>query len=235
MKREVEELISKSFMYFGIRVTRATRLNAELNFINNFNIKTVSDVGAHTGESALKFHNLLPDARIYSFEPLRDCFIQLEDKLKNVSGFKAFNIALGNKKERREIHRSSFSASSSLRKMGDIHKQTFPYSSGDILEPVEVDTLDNILSDINVDRNVLLKVDVQGYEDNFIRGSENTLGAVKIIIIETSFSELYENQPLFGDIYRMLNERGFRYSGSLGQLDNQIDGTLLQQDSLFIK
>jgi hypothetical protein len=79
-----------------------------------------------------------------------------------------------------------------------------------------------------------LKIDVQGYELNVLRGAEKTLIDVDIILIETSFYELYKNQPLFKDIYDFLSNRGFDYYGSFEQLYDLRDGRILQADSIFI-
>jgi len=203
--------------------------------IQNMNIKTVIDVGAHEGESALQFHALLPDATIYSFEPLRDCFLILNANMRNVPNFKAFNLALGDAKGRLEMHRSKFSDSSSLLKMASLHKEAFPYSAGEILETVDVNTLDNMTQELDLEDNILLKIDVQGYEHKVIMGSRNILNRIKLIIIETSFHELYEGQPLFQDIYELLFKQGFVYAGSWGELKSPLDGAPLQQDSIFIR
>jgi len=199
------------------------------------NIKTIIDVGAHAGESALQFHQIFPNVKIYSFEPLHDCFVKLNATMKNVPNFKAFNLALGDAKGRLEMHRSKFSDSSSLLKMGELHKEAFPYSSGESLETVEVDALDNIAQELDLEDNILLKVDVQGYEHKVIMGSRNILNRIKLIIIETSFHELYEGQPLFHDIYELLFKQGFVYAGSWGELKSPLDGVPLQQDSIFIR
>jgi hypothetical protein len=119
--------------------------------------------------------------------------------------------------------------------MARLHKEAFPFSSGEILETVDVNTLDNIAQELDLEADVLLKIDVQGYEDRVIMGSQKTLTKVKVIIIETSFHELYEGQPLFADIYELLHKQGFIYSGSWGELKSPLDGTPLQQDSIFIR
>jgi hypothetical protein len=82
---------------------------------------------------------------------------------------------------------------------------------------------------------VLLKIDTQGFEKNVLLGGERTLPQIKIIIVELSFAELYRGQPLFPEINRWLEERGFQYRGSWGsQLNNPKDGMPLQQDGIFI-
>jgi len=199
------------------------------------NIRTIIDVGANVGQSAVEFRKIFPDAKIYSFEPLHDCFVQMNANLRNVPNFKSFNLALGEEKKKLNMHRSKYSLSSSLRKMGKLHKEVFPKSAGETLETVDVDTLDNIAQELELEDNILLKIDVQGYEDKVFEGARNILGRIKVIIVETSFCELYEGQPLFSDIYELLHKQGFVYSGiSCGDLLSRLDGAHLSQDSIFI-
>ncbi|MEQ9007495.1 MAG: FkbM family methyltransferase, partial [Ekhidna sp.] len=72
-------------------------------------------------------------------------------------------------------------------------------------------------------------------EEHVLRGGENTIKQATVIIIETSFEELYEGQPLFNDIYSWLRQWGFTYKGSLSQLLNPQNGEVLQADSIFVK
>ena len=109
MELLIKEFLKKLISLIGINITRtgegilgifgekkqfAPLEKDKFKWIQNMNIKTVIDVGAHIGQSALQFHKIFPDAMIYSFEPLHDCFLQLNDKLKNVQNFKSFNLAL---------------------------------------------------------------------------------------------------------------------------------------------
>ena len=83
---------------------------------------------------------------------------------------------------------------------------------------------------------ILIKIDVQGSEDKVIRGGQKTLRRAKAVIVETSFTELYDGQPLFHDIYEGLRSLGFSYSGSWApDLKNPLDGSHLQQDSIFVR
>jgi hypothetical protein len=50
--------------------------------------------------------------------------------MAGVPGFHAFNIALGETPGSVTMHRSSYSGSSSLREMGDLHKSLFPVTAG---------------------------------------------------------------------------------------------------------
>ncbi len=206
----------------------------KFKWLQNMNIKTVIDVGAHTGEFALKIHKILPHARIYSFEPLKDCFEKLNKNSKNIANLQCFNVALGEKLQEIEIHHNDFSPSSSLLKLEE-HKEHFPFTQGSTKEMIQVDTLDSFARKLNFQKNILLKIDVQGFEDKVITGSSSTLSDVKLIIVETSFKELYKSQPLFSDIYHILTKLDFIYLGSWGQLKSPIDGSPCQEDSIFVK
>jgi hypothetical protein len=68
-----------------------------------------------------------------------------------------------------------------------------------------------------------------------IAGGEQLLDKTKAIIIEVSFSELYEGQPLFDRIFELLSRKRFKYMGNLYQLLNPIDSAPLQADALFVR
>ncbi len=94
--------------------------------------------------------------------------------------------------------------------------------------------LDGLANNLNFQVPLCAKLDVQGFEDRVLRGGTNTLSEASVIMIESSFKPLYENQALFDDVYKMLTSWGFRYFGSL---DVQPDKTGLPawEDALFVK
>lgn len=231
----IESVIVKIFHLLGLEISRIKN-RTQVRWLQNMDIKTVIDVGANVGQSVQMFHDILPNAFIYSFEPLQDCFLQLKSNMKNMPNFKAFNIALSDKDGKQDIYRNEYSPSSSFLKLGNLHKKNYPFASRETIETVEVKTLDSIVNELELKDNILLKIDVQGFEDKVLRGGMNTLSFVKVIIIETTFHELYEGQLLFSDIYDFLQKKGFVYSGNWGEeKKSPIDGATLQADSIFIK
>jgi FkbM family methyltransferase len=204
-------------------------------WISSLGINTVIDIGAHIGEFAMKIHAIVPDASIFSFEPLEAAFRQLQANLAPVPKFHAFRYALGDSNTTEAMHRNEFGPSSSLLPMTDIHKKAFPFTVRDTPETVEVRRLDDLAEDLCLQDNVLVKIDVQGYEDKVILGGERLISRAKLIVIEVSFQMLYERQPLFDEIYRTLRCKGFVYIGSLHQLRSPLDGSILQADALFLR
>jgi FkbM family methyltransferase len=204
-------------------------------WIRDLNIRTVLDVGANTGEFAAKIHAILPEAAIYSFEPLRECYALLVERMSHVPKFQAFDFALGSEASEIEMHRSEFTPSSSILRMGSLHKRAFPFTSKEVLEKIVIKRLDDVAGAVDLAENILIKMDVQGFEDKVILGGLKTIQIAKLLIIETSFETLYVGQPLFDTIYEMMKRMGFAYHGNFSQLLNPIDGNILQADAIFIK
>src|SRR5215210_1111051 len=92
-----KKLIKKPFNSLGLDLVKldARRFEptAETNFLwlTSLGINTIIDVGAHTGEFALMIHEVIPEAAIYSFEPLDDAYQQLETNLRSIANARAFH------------------------------------------------------------------------------------------------------------------------------------------------
>ena len=82
---------------------------------------------------------------------------------------------------------------------------------------------------------ILLKIDVQGYEDQVILGATRIMQQVDSIMIEMSFQPLYQGQPLFDEIYQLLISKGFTFAGNMDGLFSPLDGSILQSDGIFIR
>lgn len=204
-------------------------------WVRALNVATIIDIGANVGDFAFTAHPLFPRAQFYSYEPLPDCYEQMLRNLQHLPRHQAFNYALGDQSGELTMQRSSQSPSSSFLTMADAHKAAFPSSTGNVPVTVKIERLDDIAPQLDIKHPLLIKMDVQGYEDQVLRGGEHTVRLAALLIIETSFRTLYEGQPLFADIYRMLTDWGFRYAGALDQLRDDNDGSIIQEDSLFAR
>jgi FkbM family methyltransferase len=213
----------------------APRAENRYKWLRGMGFGTVLDVGGHIGESALQFREILPQTRIYSFEPLGDCFRKLKENLAGTADHLAFNVAIGAVPGKGTIHRSDYSPSSSLLPMADLHKSAYPFSAAAHEETIVIETLDSMAPKLELRGEILLKIDTQGFEKQVIAGAQATLPKVRLIIVETSFAELYRDQARFPEIYRMLADKGFEYRGSWDQFQNPADGMPLQQDAMFLR
>ena len=208
---------------------------AEDHWFATSGIKTVLDVGAHMGEFAQRIRTMLPNAELVCFEPLEEPFAKLIERFKGQPNFRAIRSALGEKAGQHETHHNEWAPSSSLLPLAELHKQSFPFAVKEKTEMIEVRRLSDVVRELNLRDPLLLKLDVQGFEDKVIAGGEDVVARAKIIIIEVSFQSLYEGGPLFDDIYRLLKEHGFTYNGNFEQLLSPKDGRILQADAIFCR
>jgi len=233
--RAVTDGIKKLFAAMGVDIRRVSPAEGNFGWLGPYRIGTVIDIGANEGQFAREIHAILPEATIYSFEPLQDCCDALRRTMRDVANFRAFPWALGDRDASVEMHRSDFSPSSSLLPMGQLHKDVFPHTQATHAETVTVRTLDGVMADLEVTGGLLVKIDVQGTEDKVILGGRQTLARAAVVITETSFQELYEGQSLFAAIHDLLSPMGFQYAGMLGpQRKNPADGSVLQADAIFV-
>lgn len=236
MITQTKSLIKRGLRALGVEVRRLpAKPIDELAWFRALGFRTVLDVGANTGQFARLARGYFPACQIYSFEPLGDCFSSLERAFRDDARFRAFNVAVGDHEGVTEMHRSDFSPSSSLLPMGALHKHAFPATSTGRVERVRVARLDDVLAAEKLEQPMLVKLDVQGYEDKVIAGAPRILSQALAVVTEMSVEPLYEGQALFDDIYRSLVDLGFTYRGNWEQLRNPKDGRVLQVDGIFVR
>lgn len=199
-------------------------------------IRTVIDVGAHTGEFASGIRGVLGDCTVHSFEPQQDAFEALARRMAGSANVHVYHTALGSTPGTATFHRNAFTKASSLLPISHLHRQAFGWTDAGAPIEVPVDTLDNAL-DNALDRTgggVLLKLDVQGFELEVLRGATRTLSAIDHVLVETSVGgTLYEGEATFDDVYRLLTDSGFRFAGIWDQMRDPRNDSPLQVDALF--
>lgn len=197
-------------------------------------LKTILDIGANDGSFARTTRERFPDAQIISFEPLGSAYQTLTKRMVGDSKFQAHNIALGETAGESVIHRSASDPSSSLLPMAALHKKLYPKSAEYTDEIIRVERLDDTLQATTLEKPILVKIDVQGFEGSVIKGGPETLRQADIVLVENSFTTLYEGQPLFADIHTLLKDLGFSYRGRSETHYNPGTGEPIYEDSVFI-
>ena len=198
-------------------------------------VRTVLDIGANTGQFSRTINALLPEATVYAFEPQADCFTALEASFAGDSRLRAVRTAIGDEDGEITFYRNAFSQSSSALQLTDLHKEAFPWARESEAITVPVHRLDTLGSDLDLITPMLVKIDVQGFEDRVLRGGERVIRQADFVLIETAFDRLYEGEATFPVVYELMSGFGFRYMGNLDQVDNPATGRPLYADALFLR
>ena len=196
--------------------------------------KTIVDVGANKGQFALAAHRVHPLAVIHSFEPLEGPASKFRGVLGDVPNVHLHRCAVGESSAKASMNVSARDDSSSLLPISKKQNQLFPGTEAVGLEEVEVKTLEGVLSASLIKPPALLKLDVQGYEHQALRGCEGVLSCFQGIYVECSLVELYAGQTLITEIIAWLHAKGFRLT-DIGDLTRGPDGSVVQGDFLFEK
>jgi FkbM family methyltransferase len=234
-----KKAIRTGFNLIGFDIARISQV-PRLTFLGlkNLPIKTVIDVGANEGQFAQMISAIYTDAKIYSFEPLSDVYQKLllwTDKTKG--RVSAFNVALGEEENTVAMHyHVDHDSSSSLLQTTQYNEDLFPQTGKQIGVSVKQTTLDNWMEEITdtLRPDILIKLDVQGYEDRVICGGKKLFTMAKACIIEINLAKLYHEQASFRDIFYLLDGLDYSYSGNLDQFCNN-EGQVVYIDSLFIR
>ena len=235
----LEKLLKKVFILVGFDIVRIFKSPKQsLLGLKNLPIKTIIDIGANKGQFARHISTLFPEAYIYCVEPLPEPYTTLSKWAKKNSGkIKTFNLALGDSEETLEMFSHiEHSPSSSLLKTTEVCENLYPFTQEQVSIPVKVDTLDNWFKKLPDPPapELLIKLDVQGYEDRVIKGGQETFNVAKACILEVHLDQLYDNQATFEDISLLLYNLGYHYAGNLEQAFAN-DGHVISINVVFLK
>lgn len=107
---------------------------------------------------------------------------------------------------------------------------------------VEARTLDAVIDEFHPNSSIdYMKLDVQGTELSILKGSKNVLEELIMLEVELSFVAQYNNQDLWFEIGKYLDQKGFeplflnRVTGNMQSKSKIARGQLLFGDMWFIK
>ena len=192
----------------------------------------IIDIGANRGQFSLAAIQVFPNAKILCFEPLESAFTVLSEVMIKEQCVSLHNIAIGNLEASMNMNVSSKEDSSSLLDISDLQSEIFPGTSRCDSERVRVSRLSNFISESELGKINLIKIDVQGYELEVLLGASEILNNINYIYVECSFLELYKDQATADDVIEFLSDNGFFLQG-VYNLCKDKKGMAVQADFLF--
>lgn len=188
----------------------------------------IVDGGAHEGQTIDRFLEIFDDPTIHAFEPNQERANGLAEKYANTK-VTIYNIALGPSSEMTQLNVAKSDASSSIHKPTTTNIEAFGERvSVRDSTTVQQERLDDVL-DSEPD---IVKLDVQGYEFEALKGCEQILDSVEVVLVESSFQELYDGQDTLCELNSFLRQYHFELF-NLYDLYTANSGQLVEFDALY--
>lgn len=175
--------------------------------------KTVIDIGANRGQFALAARRWAPQARLVCFEPLTGPASVFRKVFADDREVTLHEIAIGPLSAQTAMHVSKQDDSSSLLPITELQDKMFPGTAETGTTTVTVEPLQQMLTPADIVAPALLKIDVQGFELQALKGCETLLSMFDCVYAECSFLELYSGQALAGEVISYLEQKGFQFCG----------------------
>lgn len=197
----------------------------------------VIDVGANKGQFGKKLRKFGYQGKIISFEPATMVFEELQ---KNISGdalWESHCFALGEKEEESKItiplKGTDFS---SLLKHNSYSEKRFEGKFEEVREEtIKVKVLDEVIPVAQVNGGIFLKSDTQGYDLKVLKGADETLKKVQVLLVELSFIPIYEGMPTFQETCDFLKSKGFTPSGFFPVTKDKKTMAVIEMDGVFVR
>ena len=175
-----------------------------LNKIAKMNPNLIIDGGANVGDYSIIANKIMPDCKIYAFEPVEATFQQFLTNIKDLQNIVPIKKGLFKEKCDLEINLFDSNEHSSLYDIDGIanssdHKQTIGLVRGD-----------DFIKENNIVSIDFLKLDIEGAEYDALLGFENAIkgGIIKLVQFEYGYINI-STKKLLIDYYTFFEANGY--------------------------
>jgi len=192
-----------------------------------FQPRQIVDVGAYVGGWTRMVKSIFPEARVLMIEAQQGRETDLRQVCSEFSGEVVARMSLlGPNHRERESFYELETGSSVLFEQSSIERRKVDY---------EMRTLDDVLAEAGFEQVEFLKLDVQGYELEVLKGAERTLPKIEVILMEVSLLGVNKGAPLLNEVVQFMSNRGFRVYDICSLIRRPLDSALWQSDLLFVR
>lgn len=232
-KSLVKKFINNAFGIAGFEISKKRENFSMTGCLNRlksrgFYPNYILDIGAAYGEWSLMCSRVFPDANYLLVEPLEEYKNTLQNKMKKIKNSQFVMTALGPYTGETKIHvRDDFVGSSILQ------DQDSRYAGVERIVPLI--TADDLINETNFNIPELVKMDVQNYELEVLKGASKLIGTTEIFILETSLFCFVKGSPLIHEVIKYMTTQDYLIDDIAGYLYRPYDGALGQLDIAFVK
>ncbi len=188
---------------------------------------SIIDVGANVGDWSRSAGAIFPKAAVRMIEAQNELSDELAVTAKDLGERASYEIALlgAEAAEAMTFHLIG-TGSSVMEEVTHLDKEVVTLSQK------RLDDLDLIKC---LAPPILLKLDVQGYELEVLKGSNEILRETEVVLMEVALLPYNKGAPLMPEVVTFMNEQGFTPYDICGQLRRVSDRALFQIDVIFVR
>jgi len=202
-----------------------------LSLLTHYSFGTIIDVGANTGQIAMRVIEKLPEAKIHCIEPWFETFQVLRTNLGKHKNIFFHQIAIGEKNGELDLFQGEIDSTMQTLANNDKLIQRLKTNK------VKVQTLDDFSNQNGIKHINYLKIDTEGYDLNVLKGAEKLLKqSIDFIEVEAGMNPRNKYHVPFFDLKTFLEEKGYLMFGFYDQVHEWIEQKpfLRRSNLLFI-
>ena len=205
-----------------------------LRFLDTSESVQLIDIGANVGYWSELFIEYFPHTKMLAFEPVKRSYLKNKERYIGNNNVNVYNVALGSKIENKDINVAIGDGLTSFLNYDYVISDRNKHFEG--IETVRIDKLNNYINDIDSkDRIVVCKIDIQGFEVEALKGGEDVLDLISLMIVECSFVQEFKGQePTFSAVCEILSKHDL-FPVHFGTFDYSKGPIGWERNVLFIK
>ncbi len=194
MKILISYIVRKIIIYLDVFIHR--KKISKFLIKSNLKFKTIYDIGSNNADYSLLFNEIYSKANIFSFEPNPELYKIASTNTKKFSNIEIIKKAVGNSNTIKDLkidQNSSLTTTlSTSNKSSNTYKiKKFLYGENpQKTVKINIIKLDSFINKNNIPDFV--KIDVEGFEEEVLKGLQKNIKKIKLVMIEFHFDKLYK-------------------------------------------
>ncbi|HEX3385634.1 MAG TPA: FkbM family methyltransferase [Mucilaginibacter sp.] len=184
------------------------------------------DVGAYDGEWTEMYKKIFPEAVVLMVEAQYEKENQLKAVTEKLPGTHFHICLLGATKGQPVTFYVNSTVSSVLK---EHQPNTF------VEQQRQLETLTAVIENHQLGQPDFIKLDVQGYEIEILKGATAILDNAQFVLSEISLIDINQDCPLFAEVIAFMDQKGFSVYDICSFMRRPLDRALWQTDVLFIR
>ncbi len=207
----------------------------ERNLPKNTSRLIMLDGGAHDGQMAKRFVRRFTNLEVYAFEPNTDLFPKLRQNLADVPG-NCLPYALSSRSQTLKMFINDSPMTSSVLPRNENSERYFDaVTRVREVRELKAVSIDDWFAESGLDRVDIIKLDLQGYELEALRGAREVLRrGVACVYLEVNYVPFYEGSATFGEVDVFMRSQGYKLFNLYNTCTHLPEGHIGSGDALYV-